>query len=434
MDEGLLPRFSAFSEACGSKAVRMRSVHPCESATAWTSYATGNNPGRHNIYGFTDRDLDGDGRMILNNAMRRTGSTIWSRLSESGKRAVAINVPVNFPPEEVNGTIIGGFLAPGIDGIVHPRSLEKELHRRGYKADPDNSLVRTDLEAWYQDLVHTEEVRVRLGQDLFDEGGWDLFHLHIMGTDRLHHFLWEQHENKEQPWEEKFRSFYRKVDAWLGSFFDRDDGETLWVVLSDHGFCGIKSEVDINALLEREGLLLLGDHPFEFCRNVLPDSLCYSMLPGRIYINLQGREPNGTVPVGDYHDVRERVRDALMDMRTEHGCPLFKEVFRREEIYRDASGEHSDGYLKGKPLGTSYEKAPDLLAWNEEGFDLKAGFSSGATPFRKEHINGMHTWHDALLWVSKGEVIADASIQDVAPAILSILGVEGLGMDGNPSF
>ncbi|MCH7494313.1 alkaline phosphatase family protein, partial [bacterium] len=368
-------------------------------------------------------------------AGRRHGATRWRRLADAGRRPVAINVPVSWPPESLEGIVVGGFLAPGLDGIAHPPALTARLEAANYRADPDNSLARTDREAYYQDLVAVEETRVALALELFLTEPWDHFHLHIMGTDRLHHFYWQEHDEGEEPWAGRFLEYYGLVDGWLARFFEAADADTTFVVMSDHGFCALCHEVDINAALEAAGLLCLGPDPDSYARNVLPGSLAFSMLPGRVYIHLRGRERGGTVSPADYGAARDKVRAALLALRSPAGERVAKEVFLREEIYTDEQGGHADGWLAGTtPRGTPYEAAPDLIVHPHNGYDLKAGFGAGKELFGRGHITGMHTWDDAMLWVSDADPGPDKSIMDIAPSILARLGVEAEGLDGSPVF
>ena len=90
--------------------------------------------------------------------------------------------------------------------------------------------------------------------------------------------------------------------------------------------------------------------------------------------------------------------------------------------------------MAGTPAsGTPYEAAPDLLAHSHDGFDLKASFGPGPV-FGRHHITGMHTWADAMLWVSDTDPGEDTAITDVAPSILARLGVPAPGLCGRPVF
>lgn len=431
LESGRMPRLA--EAGAGRETVRLRSVHPCESATAWSSYMTGTNPGRHGIFGFADRDLGGGGGLALCNSRRLHGRTLWERCAAEGRRPVAINVPVTWPPPRLDGVVVGGFLAPGVEGIAWPSSLGSELARRGYRADPDNSLARTDLAAFHDDLLSVERTRVDFALDLFAREEWDLFHCHLMGTDRLMHFCWDAWESGDPEWIDRFEGTFTLADEAVGRILDALPADVGLVVLSDHGFCRLESEVDLNAALVESGLLRLGGDPAAFMGNVLPGSTAFAMVPGRVYVNLEGREPNGSVEVAGYEEARSRTADALLSLRSADGKPVIQRVFRREEIYADDAGGHADGWLGGTPAGTAYELAPDLVAWPHDGFDLKAGFGEGPV-FGRGHISGMHTWQDAVLWVPGESPRADGSIVDVAPSILGRLGLPADGCDGSPLF
>ena len=56
MDEGKLPNLKALADQ-GTFSV-LGSTQPSESPTAWSSFATGVNPGNHNVYDFLIRALE----------------------------------------------------------------------------------------------------------------------------------------------------------------------------------------------------------------------------------------------------------------------------------------------------------------------------------------------------------------------------------------
>jgi predicted AlkP superfamily phosphohydrolase/phosphomutase len=78
---------------------------------------------------------------------------------------------------------------------------------------------------------------------------------HIMETDRLHHFFWEEMEQGHATYGPAFREFYKRVDSVLGEVRSWLDEDTTLIVLSDHGFCSIKQEVFINTWLHDAGYL-----------------------------------------------------------------------------------------------------------------------------------------------------------------------------------
>ena len=75
-----------FSRLCGVNLLkRIDSVYPPVSSAAWTTFATGQDPAGHNIFGFVDR-IPNPFRMKIFTARDRKAKTIWQELSEQGKK------------------------------------------------------------------------------------------------------------------------------------------------------------------------------------------------------------------------------------------------------------------------------------------------------------------------------------------------------------
>ena len=79
----------------------LRSVTNQNSAAAWTSFATGVNPGKHGIYYFSEPILGTYQRRYLKGSDRAV-STFWQIASEANKRVCVINVPMSFPSDPVS--------------------------------------------------------------------------------------------------------------------------------------------------------------------------------------------------------------------------------------------------------------------------------------------------------------------------------------------
>jgi len=136
MDEGKLPNLKALADAGTFN--RLKSTQPSESPTAWSSFATGVNPGKHSIYDFLIRDLQTyfpDFNMIERTPpkflwgffptqkpvikTRRGGTSFWKTASADGINSVVLTVPVTFPPEELHhGQLLGGLPLPDLRGTL----------------------------------------------------------------------------------------------------------------------------------------------------------------------------------------------------------------------------------------------------------------------------------------------------------------------------
>jgi predicted AlkP superfamily phosphohydrolase/phosphomutase len=136
MDAGKLPNLKALAEE--GVFARLGSTQPSESPTAWSSFATGVNPGKHSIYDFLIRDLATyfpDFNMIRKEppeflwgliptkaprvTSMRGGTSFWKTASADGINSVVLTVPVTFPPEELHhGQMLGGLPLPDLRGTL----------------------------------------------------------------------------------------------------------------------------------------------------------------------------------------------------------------------------------------------------------------------------------------------------------------------------
>ena len=136
MDEGKLPNIKRVAEQGGI--YPLATTHSAESPTAWASFATGVNPGKHNIYDFLVRDTATylpDLGMVRRDPPRflfgyvpiarpklhsiRGGTSFWVTAGKAGVRSSVLTVPVTFPPETVpNGELLSGLPLPDIRGTM----------------------------------------------------------------------------------------------------------------------------------------------------------------------------------------------------------------------------------------------------------------------------------------------------------------------------
>ena len=182
---------------------------------------------------------------------------------------------------------------------------------------------------------------------------WDFFMTHVMETDRLHHFFWEEMETEDPRFAPAFLDFYRRVDRALGEISSWVDDDTTLVVLSDHGFCSIQREVHVNTWLERSGYLSYASAAPKGLEDISPSSVAFSFDPGRIYLNVRGREADGWIePGSEYDRIRDELAIALAEMTDpDTGAQMVERVLRREDLY------HGDAYAAAPDL------VLDMISW-----------------------------------------------------------------------
>jgi predicted AlkP superfamily phosphohydrolase/phosphomutase len=163
MDEGKLPNLKALADEGAFRT--LGSTQPSESPTAWSSFATGVNPGGHNIYDFLVRDpveYAPDFNMIRREPPEflwgtiptkkpkvistRGGTSFWVHAGRAGIKSSVVTVPVTFPPESIeHGEMLAGLPAPDLRGTVGTFSIFGSDFSRFEEGDTQFGGIRTRL-------------------------------------------------------------------------------------------------------------------------------------------------------------------------------------------------------------------------------------------------------------------------------------------------
>ncbi len=137
MAEGLLPNLSKL-KANGSYQ-KLRTTFPSLSPVAWSTFATGVNPAKHNIFDFLNRNMKsyvpelssarvhgprrvlkiGKLRLPLSGSsveMNRKSQTFWKLLGDQNIGSTILRVPITFPPEKFNGRLLSAMCTPDLRG------------------------------------------------------------------------------------------------------------------------------------------------------------------------------------------------------------------------------------------------------------------------------------------------------------------------------
>jgi predicted AlkP superfamily phosphohydrolase/phosphomutase len=128
LERGELPNLTRIRQSgCYS---RLRTTYPAQTPVAWSSFATGTNPGGHGIFDFISRDpatylpdaaLSRFERpksafaapQVVN---QRKGAPLWQSVSQAGLPSVVLRCPCTFPPDQLNGRMLAGVGVPDLRG------------------------------------------------------------------------------------------------------------------------------------------------------------------------------------------------------------------------------------------------------------------------------------------------------------------------------
>lgn len=451
----------------------LASTMPPTSGPAWSSFVTGKNPGKTGIYDFLYR-REGSYVFPPVHAGMRGGRSLWALLGEAGRRVSVLNIPVSYPVEPVNGVMVSGWMTPYYaTDYTYPRELGDEIRRAvgDYRIYPSETFSPAGERRFFQACDELLDLVTRTTLYLMDRGEWDLLMTVYFDTDRILHQLWH-YIDPEHPWRAGDRQdrsapvvrYFERLDADIGTILARAPQDTHVLVMSDHGMGRASRFIVLNNVLLDAGLLRLSTKipsrlkRFAFergftLRNVhrLLDRLglakhaeyknvysfdgllkrfflsfldvdwahtqaySFGRHYGSVFLNLQGREPQGCVRPADYERTRQEVARVLLDyVDRELGRPLFGRVHRREELYS----------------GDRLQQAPDLVVIPRDRSDIVFGLSDfGSTRVWDStyRYSGMHREQGLVIAKGgafrRGATVDGAAIIDLAPTVLHLMGV-----------
>jgi len=172
--EGKLPNLAKLREEGCFKP--LATTVPSISPVAWSSFQTGANPGKHNIFDFLTRDkntyqpklssvdIRGPRRVInlgkyqfpigkADIRLLRKGKPFWVTLGEHGVFSSVLRVPITFPPEKFYGVQLSGMCVPDLRGtqgmfsFYTTRDEENVEHTGGenYYVKKEGNVVKAEL-------------------------------------------------------------------------------------------------------------------------------------------------------------------------------------------------------------------------------------------------------------------------------------------------
>ena len=471
-EAGYLPHFRALLEE-GSHG-RLKSTIPALSPPAWTSFMTGVNPGKHGVFDFLKRRPGSYDLQPVRNHLPSLG-TVFAWASQHGRRVGVLNVPMTYPPEPVNGFMVAGLGAPDDADYAYPPGLADELRTKGYRINTEVVYAPGREDAFVREAFATTERRAQIALELLRREPWDFFTVVFRNLDGVFAHFWAfmdaTHPQHDPALAERYGDvilrYHRLLDRYLGDFLEAAGEDTVVLVMSDHGSGPLYKEVYLNVWLQQEGFQvlkqradliagtrsllrragltrenltrLLGWHNVNRIKEWLPGRL-HALIPhatpeivdvvdwsrtraysfgyiGQIYINLQGREPQGIVaPGAEYEAVVDEIVARLWELEDpETGERVVDAVFRKEELYH---GPHAD---EGPDINVIVK---DMSYISHLGLEFTGDAVFGPAV---NYETGTHRLYGMLIaWgpgVRRAHTVEGAEIIDLAPTILHLLDV-----------
>jgi predicted AlkP superfamily phosphohydrolase/phosphomutase len=389
-------------------------------------------PGQLGIYGFRNRKDYSYGGYSIANASVLDRPSAWDILGRAGRSVAVLGVPPSYPPQPVNGIQVGCFLTPSTSfPYTHPRELQREVEEvsGGYVVDVEG--FRTDdKEALLGRIYDKTRKHFAVARHILTTKPWDFFMMVEMGVDRIHHSFWKfmdpTHMRYERGnrFESVIRDYYRFCDERVGELLELLPQDTAVMVVSDHGAKKLDGGICFNEWLIQQGYLSLESYP-KSLTPISKASIDWKRTKawgdggyyGRLFLNVRGREPQGTIDPNDYEKVRSDLIAAIETIEDPSGRAIGSRAYRPEEIYRE---------VRGVP--------PDLLVYFGD-LDWR---SIGAVGIGSVHTfendtgpdDANHDWEGIFIMRApdgarqpRGE-LRGLTLYDVAPTVLRLCGMD----------
>ena len=367
MDALELPHLEAL-QAEGSRAV-LRSMEPMFSPLLWTTLASGKPPEQHGIRGFR----------VRSDQVRVP--RLWDLAEREGHRVGVWKWLVTWPPRQVDGFMVPGWLAPSPETIPATLSFAKELelssrlHRR---RTPARSPALLALEGIPRGLrfstllaavrhlvlggdpaVERNLLRGRIDRDVFV---WAL-HRYRPGLATFTYYATDGLQHSHWGLEPADRA-YRQADAIVGELVTRVGEGTVVVVLSDHGFQALSGPEErlvptTETLRERLG------------EGVEVQRLGIKLVvtgPAGTAVALENLRDEEGLPVYTVETLqdgvwgltlrRERLSTKELDGATVGGMPM--RSFARHREQRDRGDHHPEGIFLARGPGIPAGRLPEM--------------------------------------------------------------------------
>jgi predicted AlkP superfamily phosphohydrolase/phosphomutase len=414
----------------------LRSCDPPITVPAWMVATTGLDPGQLGCYGFRNRTDRGYGKMTTATSIVNDEPRLWDYLERAGLQSILVGIPQTYPPKPVNGSLVADFLTPSIkSAYTWPPELANEIATlpgvHPYEFDIEN--FRTDEpDRLRRDLWRMTRKRFALTRHLAISRPWDFLMMVEIGLDRCQHAFWRDWPDEADSPEEAARidpklailiDYCKLIDEEIGLLLSTiPDPKTVYLV-SDHGARTMEGGFAINQWLAQRGDLVFlkpPDRPTRIEHALVDWSRTRAWgdggYYGRIFLNIAGREPHGTLTPDEAESYgRELVHD-LENLVDPEGKPMGNRVLAPSDIYREVRGM----------------APPDYIAYFSDLRRRSNGLVGLDTLFPVENDTGHDLAnHDFLgCWIASGSGIEASEAPEVEATLIdltaTILGHFGL--------
>jgi len=414
----------------------LKGIVPLTFPQIWTCAQCGQNPGAYGFWDFAYRDefSYGVSKPVTPEVTRRV-DLLSTMLPKMGQRVAIINLPLTWPaPRIPAGYAISGLSTPSLKGaFTHPETLKGEIDTLigPYISDLTEASVgdTLDREHMLKCIYDMDSQRFILTKYFSNEKNRDYVMTVVRGSDCILNLLYRCFEAKnrrcrpDSSYEDTLHHYYLWVDQQVGELRDSLPKDVVLFVQSGYGAGRLEGRINLNEWLIKEGYMTLFEYPMKLTS--LKDTpvdwsktRCWSTgYTGQLYLNLKGREQQGTVELQNYEALLDELTGKMSELTEQSGKQVDTQMWKGDDLYfgpyRQYGPDLVANFNQGR-LGTS-----ELVGHGREKI-----YSYDRAPHGSDVGHSMYGYFVlAGPGIPNQGELKDVSLLSSAPTVLDVLGV-----------
>ncbi len=312
-----------------------------------------------------------------------------------------------------------------------------------------------DPVVFLEDVAFTMEYRRKLMQRMLEKDDWSVLYSVFSATDRVQHMMYRYHDPEHPMYDaegaareveffgktvtlaDAIPAVYRQMDAIVGDALAALGPKDTLMLCADHGFTSYRRGMNVNNWLEQEGYLVLreGLQKGDNAKLKFVDwskTRAYALGLGMVYLNLEGREPQGIVNAGDADALMAEICASFLAARDEGrvvgtSAKVIKDVYEGPEAWGSAEYPCSDIMLGfAEFYRTSWTTVNGSMDLDRIDGVRVAGpvYEDNDSVWSGDHASNDPNLVSGIFFCNR-KVVSESggfSVMDIAPTVLDRLG------------
>ncbi|PSP95634.1 nucleotide pyrophosphatase [Halobacteriales archaeon QS_4_62_28] len=297
----------------------LESCLPPVTCPNWRCYSTGKNPGKLGVFWWEKIDTDTQ-TLTTPNSRSFKSVNYWDYLNDESQTVGVMNLPMSYPPFEIDRYMIAGGPGSEQQSYAHPPMLGDSLDEEGYRLHPETPVTSKNDHEAAKAMVNLIDQRLTTFRKRLGEEPVDVAHCTVFYVNVLQHFFWRG-EPTQRAWE--------VIDEHIGEIRTEYPDTTLFL-MSDHGCKDVDTVFYANSWLEEQGYLVTTDDTADVMNSLGINKKQLSKLAHKL---------------GVHSFVTRLAPDRLTD-----SIPEDEEGFKREQKLEKVDWERSQAIASGQGL------------------------------------------------------------------------------------